>query len=95
MLDEIAQAVLSRDEVVRFLQGTHGENAAEAREKVCAYLEELRTKQRYSLYRALKHPLYPILRKIDRHVEHIDRAIAATTAVGSTLYKRPISARVR
>ena len=30
------------------------------------YLEELRTTQRYSIYRALKHPLYPILRKIER-----------------------------
>jgi glycerol-3-phosphate O-acyltransferase len=45
---------------------------------VYAYLEELRTTQRYTLYRALKHPLYPILRKIERHVEHIEQAVAAT-----------------
>ena len=85
MRDDISRAVLSRDEVVRYLQGTHGENADEARERVYAYLEELRTTQRYTLYRALKHPLYPILRKIERHVEHIDRAIAATSA-GRVIY---------
>ena len=85
MVDDISKAVLSRDEVVRYLQGTHGENAGEARERVYAYLEELRTTQRYTLYRALKHPLYPILRKIDRHVEHIERAIAATSA-GHVIY---------
>ena len=85
MVDAISQAVLSRDEVVRYLQGTHGENADEARERVYAYLEELRTTQRYTLYRALKHPLYPILRKIERHVEHVDRAVAATSA-GHVIY---------
>src|SRR5487761_2118943 len=81
MLDDISQAVLSRDEVVRYLQGTHGENSAEARERVYAYLDELHTTQRYTLYRALKHPVYPILRKIQRHVEHVDRAVSATSAV--------------
>ena len=30
------------------------------------YLDELRTTQRYPIYRALQHPLYPILRKIER-----------------------------
>ncbi|HEY3383316.1 MAG TPA: 1-acyl-sn-glycerol-3-phosphate acyltransferase [Vicinamibacterales bacterium] len=77
-LDDISQAVLSRDEVVRYLKGTHGESSEQARERVYAYLDELRTKQRYTLYRALKHPVYPILRKIRRHVEHIDRAVNAT-----------------
>jgi glycerol-3-phosphate O-acyltransferase len=85
MLDDISQAVLARDEVVRYLQGVHGENSAEARERVNAYLDELRTTQRYRLYRALQHPLYPILRKIQRHVEHVDRAIAAT-ASGRVIY---------
>jgi glycerol-3-phosphate O-acyltransferase len=85
MRDDISQAVLSRDEVVRYLQGTHGENADETRERVYAYLEELRTTQRYTLYRALKHPLYPILRKIERHVEHVERAVAAT-AGGHVIY---------
>jgi glycerol-3-phosphate O-acyltransferase len=52
---------------------------------VYAYLEELRTTQRYRLYRALQHPVYPILRKIPRHVEHIERAVAAT-AGGRVIY---------
>ena len=85
MPDDISQAVLSREEVVRYLKGTHGESSESARERVYAYLDELRTTQRYTLYRALKHPVYPILRKIERHVEHIDRAIAATNA-GRVIY---------
>ena len=35
------------------------------------YLDELRTTQRYPIYRALQHPLYPILRKIERKHEHL------------------------
>ena len=85
MTDDISQAVLSREEVVRYLKGTHGESSEDARERVYAYLDELRTTQRYTLYRALKHPVYPILRKIERHVEHIDRAIATTNA-GRVIY---------
>jgi len=85
MADNISQAVLSREEVVRYLKGTHGESSERARERVYAYLDELRTTQRYTLYRALKHPVYPILRKIERTVEHIDRAIAATNA-GRVIY---------
>jgi len=76
--DEIARAVLSRQEVVRYLNGSHGESGARAEERVHAYLEELRTRQRYSIYRALKHPLYPILRKIERVSEHAERAVRAT-----------------
>jgi glycerol-3-phosphate O-acyltransferase len=85
MPDDISQAVLSRDEVVRYLKGTHGESSAEAHERVYAYLDELRTTQRYTLYRALKHPVYPILRKITRIVEHVDRATAAV-ANGRVIY---------
>ncbi len=85
MPDDISQAVLSREEVVRYLKGTHGETSESARERVYAYLDELRTTQRYTLYRALKHPVYPILRKIERNVEHVDRAIAATNA-GRVIY---------
>jgi glycerol-3-phosphate O-acyltransferase len=85
MRDDISQSVLSRDEVVRYLKGTHGESSESARERVYAYLDELRTTQRYTLYRALKHPVYPILRKIERHVEHVDRAVAATSA-GRVIY---------
>ena len=85
MLDEIAQAVLSREEIERYLRGSHGESALAARERIQGYLEELRTTQRYSIYRALKHPLYPILRKIERMPEHVDVAKAATLA-GRVIY---------
>lgn len=77
MLDEIAQAVLARDEVVKYLQAGAGERGGQARERVYAYLEELRTTQRPSIYRALQHPLYPILRKIERHHEHLHHVTAA------------------
>ena len=50
----------------------------EARERIHGYLDELRTTQRYPIYRALKHPLYPILRKIERIHEHVDIAQEAT-----------------
>ena len=84
-VEDITQAVLAREEVVRYLRGAHGETQPEARERIYAYLEELRTTQRYPFYRALKHPLYPILRKIERHPEHIDIAQAATRA-GRVIY---------
>lgn len=71
MLDDITQAVLARDEVARYLRGGHGQTELEARERIHAYLDELRTTQRYPIYRALKHPLYPILRKITRIDEHV------------------------
>ena len=80
MIDEITEAVLARAEVARYIGGSHGESGHAARERIQTYLEELRTTQRYPIYRALKHPLYPILRKIDRVAEHID---AARTAVRS------------
>lgn len=76
--DEIARAVLARDEVVRYLNGSHGETGARAEARVHTYLEELRTRQRYAIYRALKHPLYPILRKVDRIAERADVAARAT-----------------
>src|SRR6187200_490227 len=78
MLDEITRAVLSREEVVRYLQGGHGGSGQVARERIEAYLDELRTTQRYSIYRALKHPLYPILRKIERIGERYEPVKAAT-----------------
>src|SRR5438094_7248371 len=77
MLDEITQAVLAREEVAKYLRGGYGESGAQARERVYAYLDELRTTQRYSMYRALKHPLYPILRKIDRRPEQMHHVTAA------------------
>ena len=72
MLDDITQAVLAREDVARYLRGGHGQSELEARERIHAYLDELRTTQRYPIYRALKHPLYPILRKIDRVGEHVE-----------------------
>jgi glycerol-3-phosphate O-acyltransferase len=83
--DEISRAVLARDEVVAYLNGSHGDSGAEAERRVHDYLEELRTRQRYSIYRALKHPLYPILRMIERVAEHADRVHAAT-ARGRVVY---------
>jgi len=72
MLDEVSQAVLAREEVVKYLREAAG------REKVHGYLEELRTTQRYHMYRALQHPLYPILRKIEKVPEHAHNALDAT-----------------
>jgi len=76
--DDITQAVLSRDEVARYLRGGPGLTPDQAHQQISAYLDELKTTQRYSVYRALKHPLYPILRKIRRLPEHVELAQAAT-----------------
>jgi glycerol-3-phosphate O-acyltransferase len=78
MLDDITQAVLAREDVARYLRGGPGESQTDARERICGYLDELRTTQRYPIYRALKHPLYPILRKIDRVFERVAIAQQAT-----------------
>src|SRR5438876_1266771 len=72
MLDEVSQAVLAREEVVKYLR------QADGREKVHGYLEELRTTQRYHMYRALQHPVYPILRKIEKIPEQVHNALDAT-----------------
>ena len=72
MLDEVSQAVLAREEIVKYLR------EAADREKVHGYLEELRTTQRYHMYRALQHPLYPILRKVEKIPEHVHNAINTT-----------------
>lgn len=66
MLDEIVQAVLAREEVLKY-----------PRERISGYLDELRTTQRYPIYRALQHPLYPILRKIERRHENLHHVINA------------------
>jgi glycerol-3-phosphate O-acyltransferase len=78
MQDEITQAVLSREEVARYLRGGAGETGLQARERINAYLDELRTTQRYPIYRALKHPLYPILRKVERISEGAEYVHEAT-----------------
>jgi glycerol-3-phosphate O-acyltransferase len=85
MLDDITQAVLAREDVARYLRGGHGQSELEARERIQAYLDELRTTQRYPIYRALKHPLYPILRKIERIEENVATARHVTEA-GRTIY---------
>ena len=85
MLDDITQAVLAREDVARYLRGGHGQSELDARERIHAYLDELRTTQRYPIYRALKHPLYPILRKIERIDEHVTIAQEATRA-GRVIY---------
>jgi glycerol-3-phosphate O-acyltransferase len=69
MLDDISQAVLAREDVLKY-----------PRERVNEYLEELRTTQRHGLYRALQHPLYPILRKIERNTENLHHVISAVRA---------------
>ena len=76
--DEITRAVLAREEVVRYLQGSEDESPLQAQERVYSYLEELRTTQRYRMYRALQHPLYPLLRKIDLQAAHVGIAQTAT-----------------
>jgi glycerol-3-phosphate O-acyltransferase len=83
MLDDITQAVMARSEVVKYLRGNGsdrdpvGEREQAARERIYGYLDELRTTQRHQLYRALQHPLYPILRKIERKHEHLHHVVAA------------------
>jgi len=66
MLDDISQAVLAREEVLKY-----------PRDQVHAYLDELRTTQRHKFYRALQHPLYPILRKIERRHENLHHVLTA------------------
>jgi glycerol-3-phosphate O-acyltransferase len=76
-MDELTAAVLAHEEVAQYLSGSHGLTGDAARERVITYLDELRTTQRYELYRALEYPLYPILRKIDRVGENVGVAIDA------------------
>lgn len=69
---------MARDEVARYLGDHAGGADDDARQRLEAYLEELRTTQRYRFYRALQHPLYPILRKVERIAEGVAIAAAAT-----------------
>jgi glycerol-3-phosphate O-acyltransferase len=85
LLDDITQAVLAREDVARYLRGGHGASELEARERIHGYLDELRTTQRYPIYRALKHPLYPILRKIERLHEQV-RIPQEATRRGRVIY---------
>ena len=85
LADDITQAVLARKDVAKYLRGAHGQSELEARERITGYLDELRTTQRYPIYRALKHPLYPILRKIERINERIEIPQQATRS-GRVIY---------
>lgn len=81
--DDITQAVMARDEVARYL-GEAGSADADASRRLATYLDELRTTQRYRFYRALQHPLYPILRKVERvaeGLEHVQAAIGSGRVV--------------
>ena len=57
-----------------------------ARERIHEYLDELRTTQRHPIYRALQHPLYPILRKIERCHEQLQHVTAAVQAGQRLVY---------
>src|SRR5262245_21060123 len=79
MPDDISEAVLAREEVLKY-----------PRELVHAYLDELRTTQRHKFYRALQHPLYPILRKIERlheNLHHVTTAVRAHRIVYASKHK--------
>src|SRR5260221_9193350 len=77
MQDDISEAVLANEDVAKYLRGGSGESGAQAREKITGYIEELRTTQRHKFYRALQHPLYPILRKIERKHENLHHVLNA------------------
>ena len=86
-LDDITRAVLARDEVVGLSATAATASPARAAEqRVHEYLEELRTRQRYPIYRALKHPLYPILRKIDAHHRARSRSCSRPRRAGRVVY---------
>jgi glycerol-3-phosphate O-acyltransferase len=80
MLDDISRAVLAREDVLKY-----------PRERVHEYLDELRTTQRHGLYRALQHPLYPILRKIERkppeNLHHVTAAVRSHRIVYASNHK--------
>ena len=72
--DDIRRAVLEREDVAKYLRGDPQAPSADAKARIEGYLDELRTTQRYRFYRALQHPLYPILRKVERIAEHVEHA---------------------
>ena len=72
--DDIRRAVLEREDVAKYLRDDLHATALDARERIESFLDELRTTQRYRFYRALQHPLYPILRKVERIAEQIEHA---------------------
>jgi len=83
--DDITRAVLARDDVARYLRGENGAAEGDPQQRIESFLDELRTTQRYRFYRALQHPLYPILRKVRRVAEHLEYAREAIDR-GRVLY---------
>ena len=55
MQDDISEAVLANEDVVKYLRGGYGDSGAQAREKTNTYLEERRPTQRPTFYRPLHH----------------------------------------
>jgi glycerol-3-phosphate O-acyltransferase len=82
--DDIRRAVLEREDVAKYLE-SQATSLPDARERIEGFLDELRTTQRYRFYRALQHPLYPILRKVRRIAEHVEFAREAI-ARGRVVY---------
>jgi len=78
-LDDVTEAVLAHEDVARYMHDP------EARTRLDGYLGELRTTQRYGLYRALQHPLYPIYRKVRHVTEHVERP-KAVLSKGHVVY---------
>ena len=90
MVDDISEAVLAHEDVLKYLRGGNGETGAQARERINGYLDELRTTQRHAIYRALQHPLYPILRKIERkheNLHHVTNAMRSHRIVYASNHK--------
>jgi glycerol-3-phosphate O-acyltransferase len=83
--EDIRRAVLEREDVAKYLREDPQAATPDARARIEAYLDELRTTQRYRFYRALQHPLYPILRKVRRIAERVDAAKSATDG-GQVVY---------
>src|ERR1051325_7057413 len=75
--DTIAEAVLAREDVAKFIEGSHGVKGDAARTRVMQYLDELQTTQRYELYRALEYPPYPMPRRTERTAENQNLAVDA------------------
>ena len=86
MIDEITEAVLAREEVARYLEGSHGDERRGARASDRRISTSCSTTQRYELYRALEYPLYPILRKIERIGENISSSRSTRSRSGRVVY---------
>jgi 1-acyl-sn-glycerol-3-phosphate acyltransferase len=76
---------MAREDIARYLDDIAGGATSDAPQRLAGYLDELRTTQRYRFYRALQHPLYPILRKVERVAEGVGHA-AKATASGRVVY---------